>query len=100
MSRASFPRAEHSLLLQQRIEHRLRVRQIGLEVTARGVDHYRCRYRFGFRRSPGQEWAELSVHFQVAERLEASQQEGELSRILDSFLERAFSIRGPGEGAA
>jgi len=95
MSRASFPRHEHAVLLLEKIEQRLRTRPLALEVAERGLDHLRCCYRFGFRRSHEQEWIELCIHFQVAERLEASQDEAELHRILDSFLDRAFSSVGP-----
>ena len=82
-------------MLLERIEQRLRTRPLPLEVAERGLDHLRCCYRFGFRRSSEQEWIELPIHFQVAERLEAGQDEAELHRILDSLLERSFALRAP-----
>jgi len=95
MSRASFPRHEHAVLLLEKIEQRLRTRPLTLEITERGLDHLRCCYRFGFRRSSEQEWIELPIHFQVAERLEEDQDEAELHRILDSFLDRSFVAQAP-----
>lgn len=90
MSVASFPRAEHIALLRQRIEERLRERNLPLEVTERGLNQYRCQYRFGFRRRPEDEWTEIPIHFQVAERLESGQNDAELNRILDDFLNQHF----------
>lgn len=90
MSRASFPRPEHAALLRERIESRLRALQLPIEVAERGLDQLRCCYRFGFRRSSEQDWLELPVHFQVAERLEAGQGDSELNRVLDSFLDQSF----------
>lgn len=96
MSRASFPRPEHSALLREKIEQRLRARPLDLEVAERGLDHYRCRYRFGFRRSSDENWIELPIHFQVAERLETTCSDAKLGRILDSFLDRYFPGTEPG----
>ena len=93
MSRSSFPRPEHAALLRQRIVERLQSQPLPYEVTERGLDHYRCCYRFGIRRATDPGSAELSVHFQVAERLENTQSAGELARILDLFLERHFAQR-------
>ena len=95
MSRASFPRPEHSDLLREKINDRLRARRLDLELTERGPDHYRCRYRFGFRRSPEQDWIELAIHFQVAERLQTGRSDTELARILDSFLDSHFPQAEP-----
>lgn len=91
MSVTSFPRAEHVDLLRGKIAHRLQERNLLLEVAERGVHHYRCQYRFGFRRYPEENWIELAIHFQVAERLAASQTDVELNRILDPFLNRHFA---------
>lgn len=120
MSVPSFPRAEHITLLRQKIEERLRERNLPLEVAERGLNQLKCQYRFGFRRVPsyakdaqgmapnakgsedkpadllGQEspsaedWAELSIHFQVAQRLEEGRGGAGLDRILDRFLSREF----------
>ncbi|MBI3934472.1 MAG: hypothetical protein HY316_07240 [Acidobacteria bacterium] len=95
MSRASFPRPEHSALLREKIAERLRSHPVPLEVGARSLDQYRCCYRFGFRESPDQDWVELSIHFQVAERLESNPGSGELDKLLDLFLNRHFSMASP-----
>jgi hypothetical protein len=55
------------------------------------LDHYRCCYRLGLRRAPGDDWTVLSIHFQVAERLESSHDDTELDRLLDQFLDRYFA---------
>jgi hypothetical protein len=91
MSRSSFPRPEHAALLHGAIARQLRSRPAPFELVDRGLDHYRCRYRFGIRRSPESDWTELSVHFQVAERLELTRNSEELDGILDLFLERHFA---------
>ena len=93
MSRSSFPRSHHAALLREKIQPALRARGIPLEVIDRGLDQYRCCYRFGFRRSAEQEWTELAIHFQVAERLESSGDEAELERMLHLFLERYFAAQ-------
>jgi len=90
MSRASFPRPEHAALLGEKIAAYLRSGNLPLEVASKGPDHYRCSYRYGFRKPPEAAWRELSIHFQVAERLETSNDAGELNGILDLFLERNF----------
>ncbi|MBI3894633.1 MAG: hypothetical protein HY313_01745 [Acidobacteria bacterium] len=89
MSRPSFPRPEHLVLLREKIGQWLLERNLEIEVAERGLDHYRCQYRFGFRRPPG-EWLELPVHFQVADRLEMGHDEGELHRLLKAFLGKFF----------
>jgi hypothetical protein len=94
MSRGSFPLPEHVATLRAAIAQCLGERQVRLEVSDRGVDHLRCCYRFGLRRSPEQDWVELPIHFQVAERLKAGQTT-ELERILQSFLKRSFSAAIP-----
>ena len=95
MSRASFPRPEHLALLQEKIGQWLQDRNWGIEVTERGLDHYRCQYRFGFRRPP-EGWVELSIHFQVAGRLETGSGDTELCRLLETFLKRSFGEKGEG----
>jgi hypothetical protein len=91
MSRASFPRPEQIALLRERIAARLAACAIPLEVAERGLDHYRCCYRFGFRQSSGTDWRDLAIHFQLAERLEVSGDDAELGRLLDLFWERNFA---------
>ena len=90
MSVPSFPRDEHVALLRQRIEERLRERNLPLEVAERGLNRYRCQYRFGFRRPPAEDWAELSLHFQIAARLARGEETKEFDLILDEFLDRNF----------
>ena len=80
-------------MLRQEIAARLRSKSLPFEVSERGLDHYRCCYRFGIRHAPEQDWVELSVHFQVAERLETTRSTEELGRILNLFLERHFDSR-------
>ena len=91
MSRASFPRPEHVALLRERIAARLAAGAIPLETTERGLDHYRCSYRFGFRQNSLQDWTDLAIHFQLVERLATSGDDAELGRLLDLFWERSFS---------
>ena len=91
MSRSSFPRPEHVALLRQRIAARLQGDSISLEMSERGVDHYRCCYRYGFRRRGDNEWKDLSIHFQIVERLEQGGDASELEELLNLFLERNFS---------
>lgn len=88
MSVSSFPRPEHIALLRNKIEGRLRSRGEALEIAERGLNQLKCQYKFGFRRSPEDEWIELGIHFQVADRLEHGGNDSELNRILDEFLER------------
>ena len=97
MSRPSFPRPEHATLLREKIAERLQSHPHSFELAERGLDHYRCCYRFGIRGGRGSDWAELPLHFQVAERLAAGGSGEELSRILDLFLERHFSRDEAGE---
>ena len=95
MSRSSFPRTEHIAALRVAIARGLGAQQVRLEVAERGIDHLRCCYRFGFRHSAEQDWIELPIHFQVAERLEAGRGTAELERILDSFLKCFFAAAMP-----
>jgi hypothetical protein len=95
MSRASFPRPDHIALLRDAIFARLASTGLALEIVDRGPDHYRCCYRFGFRRTSEDDWTDLSVHFQVAERLEISNDDAELGRLLDLFWDRYFGREGP-----
>ena len=106
MSVTSFPRAEHIALLRAKIAERLRERGLALEVAERGLNQMKCQYRFGFRRQPSGEpprpsasespsgpandWAELPIHFQIAQRLEEGQGEAEFDRVLENFLFRNF----------
>jgi hypothetical protein len=95
MSESSFPRAEHVRLLREKIAERVREKGLAVEIAERGLNHYKCQYRFALRRpperdSPEQDWIELPIHFQVAERLESTHTDAELSRILDAFLQRHF----------
>ena len=91
MSRASFPRPEHVALLRERIAAHIVDTSLSLETTERGLDHYRCAYRFGFRRNSRSDWTDLSIHFQLAERLAESGDDTELDRLLDLFWERCFA---------
>ncbi|MGH9786537.1 MAG: hypothetical protein ACRD88_20395 [Terriglobia bacterium] len=97
MSVSSFPRAEHIALLRQAIEHWLRERKLPLEVAERGLHQLKCQYVFGFRHPravlPDQErptdnWAELAIHFQMAQRLEEGRGETEIDALLDRFCSR------------
>jgi len=99
MSRSSFPRPEHSALLRENITKILLCQPYPLEISERSLDHFRCCYRFGFRRSPGREWIELSIHFQLAERLENNPTSEELGQILNLFLERHFGKVGAENGS-
>lgn len=94
MSRSSFPRPEHIALLREKIAQRLQSYEVPLELAERGVDHYRCCYRFGVRQSPDRNWLELSIHFQLAERLESGRSSAELDQMLTLFLERHFAKDG------
>ena len=94
MSRSSFPQPEHVATLRAAIARCLGEQQMRLEVAERGIDHLRCCYRFGLRHSPEQDWSELPIHFQVAERLRAGRTT-ELERILHSFLKRSFAAAIP-----
>jgi hypothetical protein len=95
MSVSSFPRAEHVALLRRAIEEKLRENGIEAEVVERGLNQMKCQYRFGIRRvdkdpaSPAEQgWAEIPIHFQVAQRLEEGAGDRELDRILAAFLGR------------
>ena len=111
MSVSSFPRAEHIVLLRSKIEERLHDRGLLLEVAERGLNQMKCQYRFGLRRrlpdknqssahpeSPHPEslndrennWAELPIHFQIAQRLEEGRGDREFDRVLETFLFRNF----------
>ena len=106
MSVSSFPRAEHVALLRQKIEERLRDRGLPLEVAERGLNQMKCQYRFAFRRvisganPPSSDpesksetanvWAELPIHFQIAQRLEEGRGNAELDRVLEIFLSGNF----------
>ncbi len=90
MSGSSFPRSEHIATLRQKVEERIRQRRHAIEVAERGLNHYRCQYRLGFRRRPEEQWRDLAVHFQVMDRLETTGNDAELNRILDGFLNRNF----------
>ena len=93
MSVSSFPRAEHIALLRQEIEDRVRLRGHKIEVAERGLNHLKCQYKFGVRDRPGNEWTELAIHFQVAERLERTGNDSEMDRIIDQFLGPRFPHR-------
>lgn len=90
MSGSSFPRPEHIALLRRLIERRGRGRSPSVEVAERGLNHLKCQYKFGLRQEPEGVWRELSIHFQVAERLLAGADDSELERIIDAFLHRHF----------
>ena len=90
MSQSSFPRPEHAAALRRAIEERVRQRGLQLEVAERGLNQLKCQYKFGLRRGPQQDWAELAIHFQIAVRLESSASDAELSRLVDRFLDRRF----------
>ena len=108
MSVSSFPRPEHVALLRQNIEAWLRHRNLPLEVAARGLNQLKCQYIFGFRRAQvvsldqksdaSESWAELPIHFQIAQRLEKGRDEGELDNLLDRFFSR-FGNSGGGRPA-
>ena len=90
MSASSFPRSEHISLLKQKLERRAHNLDPNIEVAEHGLNHLKCQYKFKLRRTPGEDWTELAIHFQVAERLEATANEAELNRILDAFLSQRF----------
>jgi hypothetical protein len=87
------------VLLRERIAAHLAAAGIPLEATERGLDHYHCSYRFGFRENPLSDWTDLSIHFQLAERLAASGDDTELGRVLDLFWERSFAAGKSGSGS-
>ena len=101
MSVPSFPRAEHIALLRQKIEEWLRGRNLPLEVAERGLNQLKCQYILGFRRPrpvssdqerpSGEGWAELAIHFQMAQGLEEGRGEAELDNLLDRFLSRLWA---------
>jgi hypothetical protein len=93
MSGSSFPRAEHIALLRRQIEERVRGRSPSFEVAERGLNHLKCQYKFGLRNEPEGQWAELAIHFQIAERQQAGASSAELDRIVDEFLDRHFARR-------
>lgn len=90
MSRTSFPRPEHVALLKQKIEERIRKRRAAAEVAERGLNQLKCQYKFGLRRSGEDDWIELAIHFQFADRLQNAGGDAELNRLIDSFLTRHF----------
>ena len=111
MSVSSFPRAEHVALLRSKIEEGLGKRGLLLEVAERGLNQMKCQYRFGLRqRTPDEKqpssspesmndladswaelpWAELPIHFQIAQRLEEGRGDAEFDRMLENFLFRNF----------
>lgn len=94
MSASSFPRAEHVALLRQQIENLIRLRGQRIEVTERGLHHLKCQYKFGLRKRPEDEWLELAIHFQSADRFERTAKAAELDRLINEFLNRHFL---PGE---
>ena len=119
MSVSSFPRPEHVALLRRKIEERVRERNLPLEVAERGLNQWKCQYRFGLRQVPSspvkvpegegppsfsaapqgpsaEGWMELAIHFQIAQRLEEGQGTAEFDSLLDHFLSR---FRNSGGGA-
>ncbi len=86
MSLSSFPRAEHIILLRQKIEEIMRLRGDRLELSERGLNRLKCQYKFGLRRRPEDEWAELAIHFQFADRFERTGNSAELERVINGFL--------------
>ena len=89
MSSSSFPRAEHVAVLLEKIQGRIREHRQPIEVAERGLNHYKCQYKFALRR-PEEEWTELAIHFQFAVRLEQAGRDAALNRIVDRFLIRHF----------
>ena len=89
MSSSSFPRAEHITALLHQIKARIRESGQTIEVAERGLNHYKCHYKFALRR-PDLEWTELSIHFQFAVRLEQGGDDATLNRVIDRFLKRHF----------
>ena len=106
MSVSSFPRPEHIALLRSRIEEGLDKRGLRLlEVAERGLNQMKCQYRFGLRRRPDEkpsytpsesvndaanDWAEMPIHFQIAQRLEEGRGDAEWDRMLERFLSHHF----------
>jgi hypothetical protein len=95
MSQSSFPCSKHIALLRRKIEERIRLRGDSLEVAERGLNQLKCQYKFGLRTGPNQEWVEIGIHFQVADRLETTGSVTELNRTLDGFLNRHFQGSDP-----
>src|ERR1051325_11628117 len=98
MSRSSFPRAEHLSLLKNAVAERLRVGRLPVQLSGESLDHYRCCYRLAFDRIDSassvdaitEAQRELSIHFQIAERLENSGDATEINALLDQFVQRNF----------
>lgn len=88
MSASSFPRPEHLALLRRKIEDWGRLRGRPVEVCERGLNQLKCQYKFGLRSGPQDDWREIGIHFQVAERLGRTGDEAELNRALDDFTKR------------
>ncbi len=99
MSQTSFPRSEHTALLLRKIEERIGLRGLPIEVAERGLNQLKCQYRFGLRSGSEGEWRELAIHFQYAARFESDGGDDELNRIVDRFLDQ-FPNRhvGPSQG--
>jgi hypothetical protein len=91
VSVSSFPRSEHITLLREKITERVRLRQQSIEVVEHGLNHLKCQYKFGLRNRPEEDWIELAIHFQSAERLETTRNDAEINRIVDAFLSRHFA---------
>ncbi len=90
MSIASFPRPEHVALLRQKIEETIRLRGDRMEVGDLGLNHLKCQYKFGLKRRPDDQWAELAIHFQYAERLARTRDPADLERLIGNFLDQHF----------
>lgn len=91
MSVSSFPRPEHAAALRKKIDERLTAASLTADVAELALNHYKCQYQFGIRRSPDREWRVLAIHFQYAERFFASGNDSELSSIVDRFLNDIYA---------
>jgi hypothetical protein len=92
MSQSSFPRPEHIAALRAHLQNFAKESGVELQAENSGLDRYHCHYRVGLRSLAGDWREELSVHFQVAERLLAGGNTEGLDRQLKEAVNRYQSF--------
>ena len=88
MSVNSFPRPEHLDALLEYARTLLVTTGRGVDVESNGLDRFHCQYRLKFRHRPSGNCEEVSIHFQLAEKVYSGQGTMQLDRQLAAAVQR------------
>lgn len=91
MSLNSFPKPEHRAALIAHAANLAAQMDEALEITDAGLDRFHCQYRVKISQPGAGAGVEVSVHFQMAEKLLVSQPPDQLNRLLLDGMRRCLS---------